>query len=113
MEERKLSPLRAALSNSAGSWCAWMLHGDHLMGPHVPQGMRQAAANAEKASTSIRIASIGTHGTWLLIWEDGTMASELKDQYQGLRDELSGLGGFDVADISVGGARPTVVLFSG
>jgi hypothetical protein len=79
------------------------------MGPNVPEGMCQAAANSEKASTSIRIASLGPDDTWLLIWEDGTMASELKDKYSDLQEELRDLKGHEVADISVSRAflRPT------
>jgi len=87
-KERALCPLRVDLGDPKGSWFAWMLHGDFIAGPNVPQGMIQAAADDAKASTSIRIAAIGPNDTWLLIWEDGTMVSVLKDEYEDLWRKL-------------------------
>jgi hypothetical protein len=98
MDERKLSPLRVSFGEPKGSWFAWMLHGDFTTGQKAPQGMIQAAADPAKASTSIRIAAIGPDDTWLLIWEDGTMVSVLKDEY---KDLLRKLQEHDVNDISV------------
>jgi hypothetical protein len=98
INERALCPLRVNLGEPQGSWFAWMLHGDFIVGPNVPQGMVQAAADDAKASTSIRIASIGPNDTWLLIWEDGTMVSVLKDEYEDLQRKLEA---HDVNDISV------------
>jgi hypothetical protein len=85
---RALCPIRVNIGELRDSWFAWMLHGDFTMGPNVPQGMMQAAVDDAKASTSIRIASIGSNGTWLLIWEDGTMVSVLKDEYENLQRKL-------------------------
>lgn len=97
MRKRELSPLRVVMGGGPrGSWFAWMLHGDFVMGPNVPQGMRQAAED-DTRPCNIRVAAIGSNDSWLLIWEDGVVQKVLGSEYEDLERKLGGLRGREIS----------------
>jgi len=100
VQERKFAPLRFIIGEKKGSWFAWMLHGDFLAGCNTPEGMTQAVRDLKKSYTSVRCAALGTNETWILIWEDGELRHNLKNEYPGLSKKLEKFGKFQGDDVS-------------
>lgn len=55
--------------------------------------MKQCIIDPRK---SIRLPATGSHDTYAVIWQDGTMIYRLKDQYPGLEPALESVQAEDI-----------------
>jgi len=92
--ERPFSARRVVFgpgSSIASSYIAWTSYGDVLVSPHSPTSVLELANSAEKFCTHLRMAALGVDGTYIMIWEDGTIRWDLKTHYDQLDSILNNL----------------------
>jgi hypothetical protein len=107
---RLRAPLRLVYGKRAASdWFAWMLHGDYIAGPGIPEGMNYAVKHGKKLPTGIRCASLGVNGAWVLIWDDGEGRFNFQNGYPQLAEKFEKLEeeGLKAEDVSVSRGQPS------
>ena len=93
---RERSPKRVVFGPGQ-SYVGWQPMGDHLLGKEAPTTVKELINSAHTWYTSIRLVALGVQDAYIIIWENGTMRWDLKDQYAALDDILSKFDGEDVS----------------
>ena len=68
-----------------------------MIGREAPTSVKELIKSAHTLYTSIRLVALGVQGTYIIIWENGMMRWDLKDQYTALDDILMNCDGEDVS----------------
>jgi hypothetical protein len=74
----------------------WMMYGDHWIHPQCPHPLRQVIEDPMKINTSIRLVAHGVEDTFCVVWEDGSLRSQLQNHYMALQDVLENLTHCDI-----------------
>lgn len=93
---RPRSPKRVVFGPGL-SYIAWQPMGNHMSGKEAPTSVKELINSAHTLYTSIRLVALGVQGAYIIIWENGMMRWDLKDQYTALDSILSNCDGEDVS----------------
>ena len=94
--DRVRSPKRVVFGPGR-SYVAWQSMGSHMIGQEAPKSVKELINSAHTLYTSIRLVALGVQDAYIIIWENGMMRWDLKDQYPALDDILSNCDGEDVS----------------
>ena len=93
---RQRSPKRVVFGPGL-SYVAWQPMGNHVTGGEAPTSVKELIKSAHTLYTSIRLVALGVQDTYIIIWENGMMRWDLKDQYAALDSILSKCDGEDIS----------------
>ena len=68
-----------------------------MIGQEAPTSVKELINSAHTLYTSIRLVALGVQGAYIIVWENGMMRWDLKDQYTALDSILSNCDGEDVS----------------
>ena len=95
-EIRKRSPKRLVFGPGL-SYVAWQPMGNHVIGKEAPTSVKELINSAHTLYTSVRLVALGVQGAYIIVWENGMMRWDLKDQYEALESILLNCDGEDVS----------------
>ena len=95
--DARVSTPRRVVFGPGLSYVAWQPMGSHWIGDEAPKSVKELINSAHTLYTSIRLVALGVQGAYIIIWENGMMRWDLKDQYPALDDILSKCDGEDVS----------------
>ena len=94
--ERCGSPVRVVFGPGL-SYIAWQPMGSHMCREEAPKSAKELINSAHTLYTSIRLVALGVQDAYIIIWENGVMRWDLKDQYAALDIILWKCDGEDVS----------------
>ena len=68
-----------------------------MIGKEAPTSVKELINSAHTSYTSIRLVALGVQGAYTIIWKNGIMRWDLKDQYTALDRILMNCNGEDVS----------------